>query len=200
MTLDLDLIKARLAVAAPGPWRWVRAYEHRGVHWCLENDTSAALGSTINHNLVTLSTDEYEFDDDGESTSLSETPDFQLIAKAPTDLAALIAEVERLRIDLEHAENEQSRLSYEARTEIERLRGLPDLIRQVEARGWLWEVGCNQGPHEPDRRYYAYLRLSTLDPLHEDVADEREGWGATVEAALRQAIAALPPDPCRRES
>lgn len=96
------------------------------------------------------------------------------VEHAPADLAALIAEVERLR-------------------------GLPDLTRQVEARGWLWEVGCNQGPAEPDRHYYAYLWLPTLDPLHEDVADEREGWGATVEDALQQAIAALPPDPYRRE-
>lgn len=85
----------------------------------------------------------------------------------------------------------------EARTEIERLRLFSDLTRQVEARGWQWEVGCNQGPHEPDRRYYAYLRLSTLDPLHEVAADERAGWGATVEDALQQAIAALPPDPSK---
>jgi hypothetical protein len=99
------------------------------------------------------------------------------VEHAPTDLAALIQEVERLRASL----------------------SLFGLICQAEARGWLWEVGCNQGPAEPDRRYYAYLRLPTLDPLHEDVADEREGWGATVEDALRQAIAALPPDPYRRE-
>lgn len=97
MPLDLDSIKARLAAASEGPWRWVRAYEHRGVHWCLENDKSAALGSTINHNLVTLSTDEYEYDDEGRPTSLSETPDFQLIEHAPTDIAALISEIERLR-------------------------------------------------------------------------------------------------------
>lgn len=70
---------------------------------------------------------------------------------------------------------------------------LLDLIRQVEARGWQWEVGCNQAPHEPDRHYYASLWLPTLDPMHEDCADEREGYGATVEEALRQAIAALPP-------
>lgn len=98
--LDLEPIKARLAASSEGPWRWVRAYEHRGVHWCLENDKSAALGSTINHNLVTLSTDEYEYDDEGRPTSLSETPDFQLIEHAPADLAALILEVERLRAAL----------------------------------------------------------------------------------------------------
>lgn len=76
---------------------------------------------------------------------------------------------------------------------------LSDLIQQIEARGWLWECGHNQGPSEPERRYYARLWLPTLDPMHEDYADERIGWGATVEDAMQRAIAALPPDPYRRE-
>lgn len=99
--LNIEPIKERLAAAAPGPWRWMYLYQCRGTHWCLENDRSAALGSTINHHLVTFGTEEYEYDDDGNATRLDQTPDFQLIAHAPADLAALIGEVERLRQTLE---------------------------------------------------------------------------------------------------
>lgn len=70
---------------------------------------------------------------------------------------------------------------------------LSDLIRQVEARGWLWEGGYSQGPCEEGRRFWVRLWLPTLDPMHEDFADEREGYGATLEEATRLAIEALPP-------
>jgi hypothetical protein len=98
--IDLEPIKQRLAAAEPGPWRWAYLYQCRGTHWCLENDRSAALGATINHHLVTFSTEEYDYDDDNNATRLDQTPDFQLIEHAPADLADLIEEVERLRAAL----------------------------------------------------------------------------------------------------
>jgi hypothetical protein len=84
-------IRERWVRATPGPWRWAYAYQCRGTHWCLENDQSAALGATINHHLVTLSTQEYDADDDGNHFRLDETPDFQAIAAAPADIATLFA-------------------------------------------------------------------------------------------------------------
>lgn len=91
------------------------------------------------------------------------------IAHARLDVPALIAEVERLSV-------------------------LPALISQIEARGWLWECGHSQGPFEPERRFYARLWLPSLDPMHDDEPwiDERMGWGASIEAATRQALEALP--------
>lgn len=98
---ELQTIEARLGAATPGPWQWAHLYQARGTHWCLENEASAALGLTINHHLVTFGTEEYEYDDDGQATRLDQTPDFQLIAHAPGDIAALLAEVRRLRAALE---------------------------------------------------------------------------------------------------
>lgn len=72
----------------PGPWRWVYAYQCRGTHWCLENDEHARRGLTIDHRLVTLGTEEYDYDDDGNATRLDQTPNFLLIAAAPDLLAA----------------------------------------------------------------------------------------------------------------
>lgn len=69
---------------------------------------------------------------------------------------------------------------------------LSDLIRQIRARGWLWEGGHSQGPCEEGRRFWVRLWLPTFDPMHEDFADEREGYGATIEAAMQQAIEMLP--------
>ena len=100
---EIGAIRVRLEAATPGPWRWVRAYQCHGTHWCLENDASAAIDATIDHRLVTLSTDQDDYDDDGNAMSVGETPNFQLIAHAPADIRALLAEVERLRAALEDA-------------------------------------------------------------------------------------------------
>jgi hypothetical protein len=82
-TLDLEPIKARLAAATPGPWRvWTdpdptkvraTAVETAWCHGDIEGDTE-------------LITDYLPTDADAE-----------MIAHAPEDLAALVAEVERLR-------------------------------------------------------------------------------------------------------
>lgn len=71
--LDLESIKARLAAAIPGPWESGRSVEGLLGIYCL----SAAF------RLAWL---------DG-----SRETDADLIANAPADIAALIAEVERLR-------------------------------------------------------------------------------------------------------
>ena len=81
--LDLEPIKERLAAATPGPWRvWTdpdptkvraTAVETAWCHGDIEGDTE-------------LITDYLPTDADAE-----------MIAHAPSDLAALVAEVERLR-------------------------------------------------------------------------------------------------------
>src|SRR5262245_40669563 len=44
---------------APGPWRWSQAYEiGQRLHWCLENDESAAEGKTIDYCLVSIHSSE----------------------------------------------------------------------------------------------------------------------------------------------
>ena len=73
--LDLAPIKDRLAAAAPGPWQLV------GDDW---GDARVLDGEG---NLLAL----------GPYGGAISAPDGRLIAGAPTDIAALIAEVERLR-------------------------------------------------------------------------------------------------------
>lgn len=74
---------------------------------------------------------------------------------------------------------------------------LPDLIRQIEARGWLWEAGHME--HRDERgRFCARLWLPTFDPLHEDTADERLGYGDTPEEATQRAIEMLSVDPYKK--
>lgn len=74
--LDIEPIKARLAAATPGPWQTITTVE-------------TDIGT---EHLVT------EADMDAGCIGTSpQAADAELIANAPTDLAALIAEVERLR-------------------------------------------------------------------------------------------------------
>lgn len=73
--LDLEPIKARLAAAAPGPW-----------YVTSEDGIGDERGAAIAVGPYGVGIDE---------------PDAALIAHAPTDIAALIAEVERLRDGLE---------------------------------------------------------------------------------------------------
>ena len=86
-TLDLDPIKERLAAATPGPWRVWHDPDPSKVRstavetaWCygdIEGDTE----------LIT----DY----------LPTGADAEMIANAPEDIAALVAEVERLREQVE---------------------------------------------------------------------------------------------------
>jgi hypothetical protein len=119
--LDLDGIEARLKGATPGPWRWSQDFEgrHGEKHWCLYNPErpDGGIGDgirrTIDYHLVTLSTsDHYCVDEEKDLTeeeikqgktwatrSIDNRPDFQLIANAPTDIAALVARVRELEAE-----------------------------------------------------------------------------------------------------
>ena len=79
MTLYLDPIRARLAAATPGPWE---------VDECSDETTVIVAGSDL-----TIICSELWQGWEG-------TQDAALIANAPADLAALLAEVERLRTEL----------------------------------------------------------------------------------------------------
>ena len=85
--LDLDPIRTRLEAASPGPWRW-------------EDWGDPPLDHE--HNAYTLASDELGLTKAictaAEATSMWKNPaDADLIAHAPSDIAALLAEVERLR-------------------------------------------------------------------------------------------------------
>ena len=85
MTLDLDPIRARLAAATPGPWEY-RPFT--------EIDPDGAF------DLAHVVADDPD-DPAGDQVSVCASimrPDADLIANAPTDMAALVAEVERLRV------------------------------------------------------------------------------------------------------
>jgi hypothetical protein len=134
MMEDIEAIRKRLEAAEPGPWRWMLAYECRGTHWCLENDASAATGSTINHHLVTLSTEEYEYDDDGQPTRLDQTPEFQLISHAPADIAFLLSRLAAERARADERERESAALLAEMsalRAELEAVKGRERAMREA---------------------------------------------------------------------
>jgi hypothetical protein len=80
MALDLEPIKARLSAATPGPWK--RYYA--GID--LDGEEMWYVGH--NGGTVTI---------DGVAGDIPYTPDAEFIAHAPSDIAALVAEVERLR-------------------------------------------------------------------------------------------------------
>lgn len=93
--IDLDAIKARLAAATPGPFDVV-VYPDTNEHY--------------SHIVVDLD----GYDDQGfrrcESVEFTAT-DAELIANAPTDIAALIAEVERLQHQLDRYQEPQAAAS-----------------------------------------------------------------------------------------
>jgi len=84
--LDLEAIKARIAKATPGPWEWsIRPKRHM-----LVSPLSARGFLTV---LETQGDVEADY-------PCAKDADRDLIQHAPTDLAALVAEVERLRAEL----------------------------------------------------------------------------------------------------
>lgn len=86
MTLDLDPIRARLAAATPGPW--FRRQIGTLAPEVASHHTTTWYGSPCTEAVVI-----HGFHNDNDL-------DLDLIANAPSDMAALIAEVERLRTEL----------------------------------------------------------------------------------------------------
>lgn len=76
--LDLQPIKSRLAAATPGPW-WSARGASFGTYFAV-----AVVGNN-------------EVRTEQGNQACSDNADADLIAHAPTDLAALVAEVERFR-------------------------------------------------------------------------------------------------------
>lgn len=83
MTLDLEPIRARLAAATPGPW--FRRQIGTLAPEVASHHTTTWYGSPCTEAVVT-----HGFHNDNDL-------DLDLIANAPSDLAALLAEAERLR-------------------------------------------------------------------------------------------------------
>lgn len=95
MPVDLDAIKAALAAATPGPWAWdreagaivnpeVRALQRR--IWDARPGDPLYDAEDISYTVL-----------DCPGPSSNKTNDAHLVANAPTWLADLVAEVERLR-------------------------------------------------------------------------------------------------------
>ena len=90
--LDLEAIRARLASATPGPWKASTDDAGDVVVWGPDEDWLANVGNWARQHLG--------IDADAAARQFVETrdaADATLIAHAPTDLAALCDEVERLR-------------------------------------------------------------------------------------------------------
>ena len=124
-TLDLGPIKERLAEATPGPWRVWRDPDPTKVRatavetaWChgdIEGDTE-------------LITDYLPTDADAE-----------MIAHAPSDLAALVAEVEQLRAERDGDGDVESGTLWHAQRDVSRLR---NELHQIEALRRKADIRC----------------------------------------------------------
>lgn len=96
----LGEIRARLARATPGPWRWA-PYDGGSIHFL--TNQPAERDDPYRAPLPRIHSDgsawgEYSADIDVDG------PDAALIAAAPQDIADLLAEVERLRADVARLE------------------------------------------------------------------------------------------------
>lgn len=90
-------IRARLEAATPGPWVWERQFDSPGEHW-IAADNHQCVRVTARHDGVSSSS----------TRCVRADANAALIASAPTDLAYLLGEVERLRAGIEahrHAAN-----------------------------------------------------------------------------------------------
>ena len=119
--IDLDAIKARLAAATPGPWRH-------------GPETDAKVGNVVDFGPPPTAPFAVLYCADTRDARAQRLHDADLIAHAPTDIAALIAEVEALRSEsltmrqwaeeAAAAENANAQELREARAEVARLRAL----------------------------------------------------------------------------
>ena len=87
MSLDLEPIKARIARATPGPWR-VKEADPRSIH-------RGTVQVEENGRVIETVAECYCGGYEGHGLHNAE-----LVANAPTDLDALVAEVERLRAEV----------------------------------------------------------------------------------------------------
>lgn len=140
MTMDLGAIKARLAAATPGPWR--SPWESDDEYATFTGPDGAQVVDVTYY--------------DGSRIVVSEA-NAALIANAPTDLAALVAEVERLRRKAAHVPELVSMLA-EARTNAWRMREA--LTRLETAAGNI--VGVVRTVTEPDEAWCRW-ELGQLD-------------------------------------
>ena len=87
MSIDIEAIKARLAAATPGPWEWsVRPKRHMLIHRFSERGHLTVL--------------ETEGESEHAEYPCANDADRDFIEHAPSDITALVAEVERLRAAL----------------------------------------------------------------------------------------------------
>ncbi|MBN9607824.1 MAG: hypothetical protein BGO26_10160 [Actinobacteria bacterium 69-20] len=110
MSIDLDAIKARLAAATPGPWDYV------GQGWITHPGTTFAAVGTPDQGMIPCT-----------------DADADLIAHAPTDLAALLAEVRALRKRAANLSLERAEFADEAQSLRDRLARIPERTTNAEA-------------------------------------------------------------------
>ena len=151
-TLDLEPIKERLAAATPGPWRvWhdpdpSKAGTAVETAWCygdIEGDTE----------LIT----DY----------LPTGADAEMIAHAPEDIAALVAEVERLRAERDGDGDVESGTLWHAQRDVSRLR---NELHQIEALRRKAEIRCESLEAQID----AVDGLHRKTPVYDTFADDCE--------------------------
>ena len=121
-TLDLEPIKERLAAATPGPWK---AKEDSWDGYSVVIDDSGPGVSIIAEQIG-------QGEDEGRG-------DAEMIAHAPSDLAALVAEVERLRAERDGDGDVESGTLWHAQRDVSRLR---NELHQIEALRRKAEIRC----------------------------------------------------------
>ena len=94
-SLDLEAIKARAAAATEGPWEW--GDPTIGQHWSRPQPWATVVDDEVNCG---------DYCYGGSSSPIKSDADGQFLAHAREDIPALVAEVERLRGQLDNPRDE----------------------------------------------------------------------------------------------
>jgi hypothetical protein len=114
---DFDAIRADLAAASPGPWFWGGYKDSRGPIELRSRRPGWGVCTVMGFRRLGMNgaqpmfwTDPNGLLVDGRDVAVH-NPNARLIAKAPEYIAALLAEVDRLRVRAERAEADADRLA-----------------------------------------------------------------------------------------
>ena len=154
-TLDLEPIKARLAAATPGPWDFHVLPQSVGI-------TVATIHSEQGPRET-----RWTVDLPPEIGGMGTRADAEMIAHAPEDIAALVAEVEQLRAERDGDGDVESGTLWHAQRDVSRLR---NELHQIEALRRKAEIRCESLEAQID----AVDGLHRKTPVYDTFADDCE--------------------------
>jgi len=173
MSLYLDAIKARLAAATPGPWVLQGAQSD----YDISGEGERVNGWTVGPRVLEI---------DLRDPRHLKLADAELIANAPSDLKALLEEVERLRGEVDGCVTAIESLRAERNALRERLREVAQIL--------IAEVGAEGPMDAEDAARKAVARMERLRELADEKAHEAGLYARRMGEAQARARKSTPQD------